>query len=131
MLLQRLASSVPDGGHRAGLVLRAGRNRVGQERADPVMDLAGDVRLRLRAGDDQVTVRFRVGESAESPAYALVELPRLGLDPVGGRGEPREPAVGGHVLDDRQVRDEPAGGPPVDVGYLSDLQLAPGALVGE
>src|SRR4051812_4333275 len=70
MLLQRRAGSVPDRGERAGLVFGARRDRVGQDGAHPVVDLAGDLRLRLGAVDHEVAVRLGVSEGAEPAAYA-------------------------------------------------------------
>ena len=75
----------------AGDVLGRGRHRIGQQVAEPVLDLARSVRPAAWVAS---STRYRSGSAcawARKPCPdPLVELARLGLEPVRGPGPPAE-----------------------------------------
>src|SRR5487761_1138746 len=111
-----------DGRERAGHRLRRRWYRIGQQLTHPVLDLAADLVGRPGRVEHHVAAGLGVGELAEPGPDPVVELRGLGLEPVRGAGPPAEPVGRRQVEQDREIRGQPAGRPPVDPGHLAERQ---------
>ena len=101
------------------------RHRVGQHVPDPLLDrpaeLARPAGWRRAPGSGRGRRRGQAQEPGPDP---LVELGRLGFQPVRGPGPAAQPGRGRQVQQDGQVGHQPAGRPLVQPGHLADRQAA-------
>ena len=84
--------------------------RLAQQRPQPLVDGGRDLLDRQPGVEHEVVVGVGRREVEERLARALVELERLGLDPVAAL-EPAQPLARVDVEDDGQVRPQPVGRP--------------------
>jgi hypothetical protein len=120
---------VPTGG--AGQRVGYGDDTLDDHRGEPLPDGGRDHIAGLRSVDDEVAARVTLGEPEERLPHPLVELRRLGLQPVGRPHRPAQARFGWQIEHHGEVGHQAPGGPPGQLRDLLRREAAPGALVGE